>query len=322
MHNKALMVFLSFVAVPAVALDRAASAAPAPKTHGETSARLACAMANAAAVPRIVRTELAGVPALMRIPRTVSGPPIVLWHGFGPPETQSALMELLLLDDVPAVKVYLGLPMFGARAPIDRDALAKRQAEDLATGIFEPIVMGAARELPPVVAALRRMGCMKPGRGIRLFGFSAGGAAALYALAERDVWVESAVVLNASTGLSASVASYERATGRSYDWTPASRALARQSDAEGRAADIGGGARAPALLILQGANDAMITTESARNLHRALVPHYAASQRQRSLRLEIIEGMPHSVQQPDDVARVQGLVSSWFSQHGAKGRAK
>ncbi len=46
--------------------------------------------------------------------------PIVLWHGFGPPASEQALMEALPLDEVPAVKVYLGLPMFGSRAPAER----------------------------------------------------------------------------------------------------------------------------------------------------------------------------------------------------------
>jgi pimeloyl-ACP methyl ester carboxylesterase len=155
---------------------------------------------------RIVQADLDGVPALVRIPPRVSMPPIVLWHGFGPPDSEAALMALLPLDEVPAVKVYPGLPLFGRRAPDDPAALAKRQSEDLATGVYEPVVMGAAHELPRVVGALRRQGCLAEGQAIGLFGFSAGGAAALYALAEREVPVATGVVLNASTGLGASVA--------------------------------------------------------------------------------------------------------------------
>lgn len=64
----------------------------------------------------MIATELGGVPARIRSPVTISAPPIVLWHGFGPPDGEDALMARLPLNDVPAVKVYLGPPMLGARA--------------------------------------------------------------------------------------------------------------------------------------------------------------------------------------------------------------
>src|SRR5690348_6637870 len=80
----------------------------------------------------IVSTVLAGVPAILRIPARTQKPPIVLWHGFGPPASEQALMQALPLDDVPAVKVYLGLPLFGQRAPAaGMDELARRQKEDV-----------------------------------------------------------------------------------------------------------------------------------------------------------------------------------------------
>jgi len=176
-----LIAALSFV-LPAMAL------ASSPDAAGT------CAPATSRNAVRSIATELAGVPARIRVPAHVSMPPIVLWHGFGPPASEDALEAMLPLDEVPAVKVYLGLPMFGKRAPKDPGLLARRQKQNLATGVFEPVVMGAARELPRVVDALRRQGCLQPGQGIGLFGFSAGGAAALYALAERDVPVQAAVV--------------------------------------------------------------------------------------------------------------------------------
>ena len=271
----------------------------------------ACTPPAHALAPRVIETELAGVPARIRVPARISAPPILLWHGFGPPAGEDALMALLPLDEVPAVKVYLGLPMFGKRAPQDPGTLARRQAEDMATGVFEPVVMGAAHELPDVVDALRRRGCLQAGQGIGLFGFSAGGAAALYALAERDVPVDAAVVLNASTGLSASVAAFERAAGTAFEWTPETRALARRSDAVERAAGIASGTPPPALLIVHGANDAMVDDTGAEAMHRALVPHYAGDGAGR-LRLEIVEDLPHAMRTPGDIARVRALVGEWF----------
>lgn len=70
-----------------------------------------------------------------------------------------------------------------ARAPADRGTLARRQAEDLATGVFQPVVMAAGRELPGVVDALSREDCLADGQDIAMFGFSVGAAAVLYSLA-------------------------------------------------------------------------------------------------------------------------------------------
>src|SRR5262245_51678238 len=80
----------------------------------------------------IVETRLAAVPVLMRAPAKVTQPPILLWHGFGPPASERALMEALPLDDVPAIKIYLGLPQFGAReAPDGRES---RRSEERRVG--------------------------------------------------------------------------------------------------------------------------------------------------------------------------------------------
>lgn len=253
---------------------------------------------------------LGGVPALLRVPVRATLPPIVLWHGFGPPASERALMAQLPLDDVPAVKVYLGLPLFGARSPADKGELARRQAQDLATQVFDPVVLGAARELPGVAAALREAGCLRAGDRIGLFGFSAGGAAALEALARREVPVGAAVVLNASTGLAASVDAYERATGQRYAWSTKSRAIARESDAVARAGDIA--ASAPALLILQGSADTMLTPQPARALHDALMSLYAGHA---PLALVPVDGMPHDFSAPNDLARVRAAVAGWFNAH-------
>jgi predicted esterase len=261
----------------------------------------------------VVTTTLGGTPAVVRIPTEIRRTPIVLWHGFGPPASEQALMEALPLDDVPAVKVYLGLPMFGSRAPTGgANELARRQQEDLGTLVFEPAVMGAAKELPGVVRALEEHGCMKRGDRIGLFGFSAGGAAVLYALAERDVPVGVAVTLNASTGLSASVRAYERATKGSYKWTDAARTLAQRSDAAGRAKDIAKGHPPPALLIIHGNDDAMLTPEVASTLHRALVPAYQEALAARRLQLNLVPGLAHGWTSPGSLEALRGSIGAWF----------
>jgi predicted esterase len=266
--------------------------------------------------PQTARLVLAGVPAIVRMPSSVTKPPVILWHGFGPPESEAELMSALPLDDVPAVKVYLGLPLFGERAPArEEDSLARRQAEDYATRLFEPAVMGAALELPKVVRALTQMKCLSAGEPIGLFGFSAGGAAVLFALARRDVPIRAAVTVNAPIGLSAAIDALERATKKPYAWTPAARELALRSDALGRAADIAAGSPPPALLLFHGIDDAMVAWGGAASLEGTLRPLYDQAHADRRLRLDLVNGLAHDWRDPKVQRHVRAAVAGWFNRN-------
>lgn len=271
------------------------------------------ALAARADLVATIETTLAGVPALLRVPKTITRPPILLWHGFGPPASEQALMATLPLDDVPAVKVYLGLPLFGKRAEAGGvEALKRRQASDFASQIFAPVVVGAAKELPAAVTALRAMGCLARDEKINLFGFSGGGAAVLLTLAEHEVPVGRAVVLNASTGLSASIAAFEKATGKPYAWSDAARELARRTDATGRAGEIAAGDPPVALLIVQGTADATLTPQLATDLHAALKPKYAARDAQR-LQLILADDMSHNVTDAGSIGELRKWAGDWFN---------
>jgi hypothetical protein len=256
-----------------------------------------------ARAPTVFAVQLNGVPGLLRVPRIVTKPPILLWHGFGPPASESALMEALPLDDVAAIKVYLGLPLLGQRTPPGGlDEIAARQKKDMPSLIFEPVVM-------------KDRGCMGPEDKIGLFGFSAGGAAALFALAEKQVPIGAAVTLNASTGLSASVAAYERATKQTYTWTAAAKEIAKRSDAAGRAADIASGKPAPALLIVHGADDSMLGTQTAEALYQALLPLYRKSGNAARLQLQVKPGMTHAWTQAANADELRRSIGAWFNRN-------
>jgi dienelactone hydrolase len=263
-----------------------------------------------------IKTTLAGAPAILRVPKLIAKPPIVLWHGFGTPDSEQALMEALPLDEVPAVKVYLGLPLFGARMPAGgKKDLVRRQTEDFASLVFEPIVMGSAAELPAVLKALERMGHLESGDEIGLFGFSAGGAAALFALAEAEVPVSSAVILNASTGLNASIRALDIATKRPYAWTESARDLAKRSDGVGRAAEIAAGDPPPALLIIHGTDDVMLPPQIAIALHEALLPSYRSAAAQQRLQLMVVSKMPHAWTGTGTVEDLRKSVATWFNRY-------
>jgi dienelactone hydrolase len=259
-----------------------------------------------------LETRLAQVPALLRAPPKISKPPILLWHGFGPPASERALMEALPLDDVPAIKIYLGLPLFGDRQVAGgREGMVRRQNEDLGRLVFEPVVVGAAQELPDVITALQQFGCLRSGQKIGLFGFSAGGAAVLFALAEGKAPIESAVVVNASTGLTASVQAYERATKHEYQWSGYTRDLALRTDAVQRAVDIA--RNHPALLILQGNDDAMLASRDAVALRDALTPLYMSPHDEPRLRLELVDGLSHGWADSAHTDEVRRAIADWFN---------
>ena len=184
--------------------------------------------------------------------------------------------------------------------------------KDYGSLLFEPAVMGAANELPAVITALREMHCLGRDEPIGLFGFSAGGAAVLFALAERKVPVRAAVTVGAPSGLSASIKAFEHATKRPYAWTAHSRQLAARSDAVSRAADIATGPMPPALLLLHGANDTVIAPEGSRELYDALLPLYRRANSADTLKLETVAGVSHNWTDARAAEALQKAVSDWF----------
>ena len=312
----ALLLLGCLLAAAMTAVPKARAAAGAARDHAPVfvDEELNCGLAVRNGRPTVVSVRLAGVPAILRVPSLITKPPIVFWHGFGPPADARALMTSLPLDEVPAVKVYLDLPLFGARSPPGgTDEMIRRQTQDVASLIFEPVVMGAAGELPAVVTALRTRRCVGANGKIGLFGFSAGGAATLVALAQREARVSAAVTLNASTGLSASIQALEHATKRPYAWTPHARMLAGRSDAVLHAADISAGNPPVALLLIHGADDKTVSPSAAVNLYDALRPYYRRDRAGPRLRLEILSGLSHSWGTADTDPRLEREIASWFN---------
>lgn len=319
MLKRLRMVSVLFIATTAAAQAAAAPAAPAAEPPCATELSNAGVAAEAPGHIKTVQTLLAGVPAILRIPPTIEKPPVVLWHGLGPPASEADLMKDLPLDDVPAVKVYLGLPLFGARTPAaGSESLAQRQAQDYGLRIFKPIVVGAAQELPAVLGELRKLKCLRPGEKIGLFGFSAGGTAVLVTLMDPQAPVGVAVTVNAPSGLRSAVGALERATQRPYAWSDASRQLAEQTDAPNHAIAIAGvssSSQPRALLLFQGADDQMIAPADALALDESLRPLYEHSKAPQRLRLTVAPGVSHDWADPQTLGQVRAAVADWFNQY-------
>jgi dipeptidyl aminopeptidase/acylaminoacyl peptidase len=226
------------------------------------------------------------------------------------------LMRALPLDGVPSVKIYLGLPLFGARAPTgDAESLAQRQAEDYALRIFKPVVVGAAQELPAVLAALRGLECLRTTDKVGLFGFSAGGTAVLLALRDAHIPVRAAFTVNAPIGLNEAIAAMQRATKKPYVWSDASQALAEQSNLLLHAPEIAAGNPPRALLLFHGADDELIPPADTRALAAKLQPLYAHSENALRLNLVIAPDVSHNWAEPRTVERVRTLVTEWFNRY-------
>src|SRR5437764_2987327 len=152
---------------------------------------------------------------------------VVLYHGFGPPQNPRALAEVLRLGEMDAILAFVNLPMVADRMPAGgRDELLRVQKEDFVNGFFFRCISGATVELQQIVKDLNATYHLDADKGIGLFGFSAGGAAALLAMLESDVPITAAVIVNAPTSVTQNVENWQRTLKRQFEWNDASRKAA------------------------------------------------------------------------------------------------
>lgn len=278
---------------------------------------------------KIESPTVGDVPVLLRPPEREdeSAPLIVLWHGFGRPESEQALAKALPLDEVHAFKAYLGLPLFGERLPEGgAEELMRRQKENYLMELYRPMAEGAVAELSEVVEVLSsRFEMLQVDGGIGLFGFSAGAGAALLALVESEVPISAAMVSGASKNAEAAVAAAQRfGVSDPQRWDEQERRFARRADPIARAEDLVQRDPVPALLILHGTEDEACPLEKARELYESLQPHYERAGHPERLSVEILDGFGHNFgAEPDvsgpvpihDAAPVRQAASRWFGKH-------
>lgn len=208
------------------------------------------------------RGTAAGVPYVAVPPDSgrADAPVVVGWHLMDPPRTEVALAAALPLAGVDAWRIYLGLPLTGAREP---EGGAERLGdEDAVLKMFGPAVFGAADEFPAALAELRdRFGF---GERLGLLGGSIG------SLVAQEVATRAAaaalVLVSPVARLRAVVTANERRYGVTYEWGPESDAVAERLDFVGRAGEI-----AAATLVVVGAEDDQDgVLDPAEELHAAL----------------------------------------------------
>ncbi|MDT0331885.1 alpha/beta hydrolase family protein [Nocardiopsis lambiniae] len=210
------------------------------------------------------------MPFLALPPATGPHPaPLVLGlHAFEPPRGESALAGTAPMASLPAWRVYPGLPLFGARLPEGGvREIGRRGEQDYLVELFGPVVEEAAAELPRLVAELRTRFPITDGP-VGLVGVGAGAAATLLALAEGDLAVGAAAVVNPVADPAPVIAARERHHGSPYAWNDRSLAARERFDFVARAGEVARG-RTP-MLVVSGGRDEVVPPEHGRGLHEAL----------------------------------------------------
>jgi dienelactone hydrolase len=242
---------------------------------------------------------------------------IISWHGADPPRNEEALASALPMRNVPAWRVYLGLPLSGQRMPEGGfDEIMRRGAEDAVTLLFHPIITGAVSELPTAVNDLRGRLSIDAALPLGLFGFSMGGAAALLAVARHVLPFQAVVTWGAVLDMRALVDRLSSLYGVAYDWTAPRRDLAEEITVANRArALVESGAD---ILLGIGSKDPYPGRELTEQLASAIKADGGVAE------VKPLADVAHGfVAEPGDSAAPQGpqaravdqMASQWFLRH-------
>jgi len=110
----------------------------------------------------------AGVPFLALPPTGGTRPGasvVVAWHLMDPPRTEAAFAAALPLAGLDAWRIYLGLPMCGARLPAGgQDELMRLGYADAVLNLQGPIAAQGAEESPPLSPSCATSSTWEPRR--------------------------------------------------------------------------------------------------------------------------------------------------------------
>lgn len=251
----------------------------------------------------------AGVPYVLRPPSTprADAPAVLAWHLLDAPRTPEAFAAALPLDGFDGWRVYLGLPLSGARSPSPEE-IARRVAADPILEAHDPLSRQAVAEFPAAWAAIRAVHGIADGP-VGLLGGSAGGGVAGAVALSGAVEVAAVVLVNALVDVRAAQPILDQLQGRPYTWTPASEAAADRMDLVARAGEFG---ETPVRVVVGAEDHPGAIVAPARALVDAL----------RVADLVEVPGLAHpladepgveAAPQWDLARRVDRLASEWFT---------
>ena len=275
----------------------------------------------------------AGVPYIAVPPLTArpGAPVVVAWHLQDAPRTETAFAAALPLEGLDAWRIYLGLPLSGARLPEGGvDELMRLASEDAVLNLQGPVAAQGAEEFPAAFDVLRKELALGDGP-LALVGGSMGSAVAQLVLTETapsaGLAVEAAVLISPVAQLAPVIVALSGRFGIDYTWSPESKAVAQRLDFVDRAGDYVKAGQ-PAVRLLVGADDDQDGfVEPTRLLHNALATRYDDPGR---VDLVVIPGMAHALAeepgtdpapQTPYAADVDRYAVDWLNRHLTRARS-
>ncbi|AIG77693.1 alpha/beta hydrolase family protein [Amycolatopsis japonica] len=266
----------------------------------------------------------AGVPFTVLPPSAeVSGPApvVVAWHMIDAPRSDAAFAAALPLAGVPAWRVYLGMPLCGARM-VDggMDAVVERARRDAMLAYVDPFVRQAALEFPAALAELRERFGFDTSR-TAVVGGSLGGAVALTILATREIPVRAAALINPAVRARSVVGLVEGLLGRPYPWNDEAEQAADQLDFVARSGEISARETQVPLMLVSGEDDHPSLRTDADDLVAALRERYA---RPDDVQLARVAGLAHPLAEEPGIEPapqlpiaklVDDTVAEWLTRH-------
>lgn len=272
---------LSFFAAMTCSAAQAKSESTLPATHRSPHT--------------LIHTTISDIPILLSLPDSVQRDTrlIVFFHGFGPPGSPDELAAAISLDGTPFIGVYVNLPMIAKRIPAGGiDELRRLQQSDFVNGLYFRSISQSVAELSTVVRFTQEKYGLDSARGIGLFGFSAGGSAALLALTESNVRIAALVAVNAPLSVRQNVAVWERELHQTFVWDEKSTQVAKRFDVLAHAEDIARRSAQPSLLFLQGDRDEHLAVQPVRDVVAELKKRYGANEEK--VELHVLQGASHN----------------------------
>jgi dienelactone hydrolase len=238
-------------------------------------------------------------------------PMIAVWHPTAAPGSPAAMAAAIPLPDVPAWRVYFGLPGTGSRQATG-EAAGRGEDWDLLLDGYAPMIEQAAAEFPAARAALRSDLPIDDGP-IAVMGGSAGGHVALLVLTGGTVPVAAAALINPAVRAESVVLVNEGFHDFGYQWTGKARTKAAALDTVAAADAV-----LAAVLLVTGEHEYPEFRPDQDALLAALggpVRHLTVP----GMRHEfaVSPGLEPAPQTPHAVAAEQA-ISSWLTEHFAR----
>ncbi|MER7863326.1 prolyl oligopeptidase family serine peptidase [Amycolatopsis japonica] len=266
----------------------------------------------------------AGVPFTVLPPSAeVSGPApvVVAWHMIDAPRSDAAFAAALPLAGVPAWRVYLGMPLCGARM-VDggMDAVVERARRDAMLAYVDPFVRQAALEFPAALAELRERFGFDTSR-TAVVGGSLGGAVALTILATREIPVRAAALINPAVRARSVVGLVEGLLEQPYPWNDEAEQAADQLDFVARSGEISARETQVPLMLVSGEDDYPSLRTDADDLVAALRERYT---RPDDVQLARVAGLAHPLAEDPGIEPapqlpiaklVDDTVAEWLTRH-------